>query len=89
MRVAARVAELLVDRVEQAVAHRVLEHLRFVVHLVPGVPDVLHEPGLDEAVAAHHAQGEGRAILRQFDRAVRPVAHEALRGELLDHLGDR
>ena len=56
-----RVPELLVDRVEQPVAQRVLEHLGLVVHLVPAVAVLLHQPGLDEPVAAHHAQRLARA----------------------------
>ena len=52
VRVEPRAAEPLVDALEQPVADRVLEHLGLVVHLVPGVAELAHQPGLDEAVAA-------------------------------------
>ncbi len=64
VRVARRMPELLVDVVEQPVAHRVLEHLGLVVHLVPPVAVLRDEPGLDQPVPAHHA----RAPLRAPDR---------------------
>ncbi len=34
----------------------VLEHLGLVVHLVPAVVELLHQPGLDQAVPAHHRE---------------------------------
>ena len=74
-RVAVRVEpgppEALVDALEQAVADRVLEHLGLVVHLVPRVAELAHQPGLDQAVAADdgcRAVLAGRASARSARR---------------------
>ena len=90
-RVAVRVEpgppEPLVDALEQSVAQRVLEHLGLVVHFVPRIAELAHQPRLDEPVAADDG---GRAVLArggQRDRTVRAMRHEALSGELLHHLG--
>ena len=47
-----------------------LEHLGLVVHLVPAVAHLLHEPGLDEAVASHDREGTGETGIGQAHRAV-------------------
>ena len=52
VRVEPRAAQALVDALEQPVADRVLEHLGLVVHFVPRVAELAHEPRLDQAVAA-------------------------------------
>ncbi len=65
-----------------------LEDLGLVVHLVPGVAELAHEPGLDEPVAADDGCGAPLAGIAQADRTVWAVRHEPLRGELLHHLGD-
>ncbi len=77
VRVESRAAEPGVDALQQPVADRVLEHLGLVVHLVPGVAELAHEPGLDEAVPAQHGQGALLAVLGEPHRTVRHVRDEA------------
>jgi hypothetical protein len=76
------------DALEQAVADRVLEHLGLVVHLVPRVVELAHEPRLDQTVAADDGRRPQPApSVSDTGRTV--GATRALRGELLHHLGHR
>ena len=65
------------------------EDLGFFVHLVPRKAEGLVQVGFKQAVAAHHAQGDGAPLLRQAHAPVALVRHEALPGEALHVLGRR
>ncbi len=89
MGITGRVAELLVDGVQQTVTEAVLEHLGLVVHLVPAVRVLPNKPRLDEAVAAEHPQRQRTARGCQCDGAIRNVGDELLGAELFHHFGHR
>ncbi len=64
MRIEPRASEPLVDALQQPVADRVLEHFGLVVHFVPRVAELSHEPCLDEAVATDDRRGTSGALVR-------------------------
>ena len=89
MRVASRIAEHLVEAVKQALRDGMLEDLRFFVHLIPRKAEGLVQVGFEQAVASHHAQGDGTPLLRQTHTPIALVCHESLPGEALDILRRR
>jgi hypothetical protein len=76
-----------VDAVQHAVRHGVLEHLGFVVHLVPAVAEFVDQERLQQPVPAHHGQRRTPAGLGQRHGAVLLVVHKPLVGELADRFG--
>src|SRR5687768_14818989 len=42
---------------DHSIGHRMLQPLRLLVNRIPGVAQELHQVGLDQAVAPHHAKG--------------------------------
>ncbi|MDI2023508.1 hypothetical protein PJL18_04056 [Paenarthrobacter nicotinovorans] len=66
-----------------------LEHLGFVVDLVPAVAEFLHQVRLNEAVPANHRKSEAHAFGGQTDGAVGLMVNEALVLELSHHFRHR
>ena len=81
-------SEVGIDLVEEFVADGVLEALGFIVDLGPIEREDADEEGLDQAVAADDAEGNGSAFGRELDSGVTLVADEFVGREPLDHGGD-
>ncbi|MEJ7650652.1 MAG: intradiol ring-cleavage dioxygenase [Nakamurella sp.] len=88
VRVDVRVPQAFIDGIEQPVGDGMFEHLGFVVHLVPAVAHLAHQPGLDQTMTSQHLQRVPRTGSRQSDRAVGLVDHQVPGGQLLHHLRD-
>ena len=63
----ARVAQRRRHPLHQRVGNGVLQPLGLVVDRVPGVAQELDQIGLDQPVAAHHAQRRPAALIGQLD----------------------
>lgn len=77
-----------VDAFQEAIAERVLENLGFVMDFVPVVPELAHEPGLDQTVAADDRGGARETGIGECHGSIGAVGDEPLCDEFLHHLGD-
>ena len=84
MRIAGGIPQLVVDCVEKPVAQGMFQHFGLIVHFIPRVPEVLHQPCFDEPVSPHHAQ---RVVEGLFELGVAIIAHP-LAGRIVPELGD-
>ena len=89
VRVVRRVPELGRDQRLELLGDDVLEDLRLVVHAVPRHVEPLGEVQLEQPVVAEHLERDALAVGGQLHAAVRLVADEAERPQLLDHAGGR
>jgi hypothetical protein len=89
VRVDGGVAELRGDQLLELLGERVLEHLGFGVHLVPGHAEALDEEQLDQPVMADHFERDTPAALGETDAVVALVLDEAELRHLPQHPGDR
>lgn len=86
VRIAFGMAELGVHPGDHQIRDGVFEYLRLVVHLVPAVPQFVHQIRLDEAVPADHSDGGDAPRLGEGDRPVPGVIDETLVGQFPDGL---
>ena len=83
-----RVAEEVLDPVDQPLGDRVLHVLGLLVNLVPRHFERPGEEQLQEAVASDHHQGQPVAGVGQPGALVRGVGRQRRFGERLEHAGD-
>jgi hypothetical protein len=67
----------LSQALREPVRDRVLEALGLLVYLAPGVPEVLEQEGLDQAVPPHQPQGFLATALRERNSPIALVLDEA------------
>ena len=89
MRVEVGPPEELEDPLLHPLRDDVLEPLRLVVHLIPGIAEDLDQEHLQQSVMADQLEGDPPALLRQLLSPIAVVHNEAVLDEAPDHLADR
>ena len=78
MRIARRVAQDLVEAVQQPLGHGMLEDFSLLVHLIPGETQGLVEVGLQQPMPTHHTEGDGTPLAGQAHTPVTLVSDQPL-----------
>ena len=72
------VAESRGHPLDHRVRHRVLQAFGFRVHRIPGIPEKLHQIGLDQPMAPDHAKRRATAFVGQLNTAVGHMLQQTL-----------
>ena len=81
--IALRMAQVLIESIDEAIGACMLEEIGILVNLVPGVPQLFDQEGLEETMAADHAHGQCLALWGQRNASVALMFHQPLGNETL------
>ena len=85
MRIACRMAQVLIDKAFQVFREHVLQLLGFLMNSVPGDTKCSRQVCFQKPMVTDHLQGGSPPRLGQGDSLIRFIAHQFSAGKLLQH----
>lgn len=88
MRINLRMAEQLVEPVDEALGNAMFETIRLRMNLIPAELEYLDQKGFEQSVASQDRARRASPAGGEGHISVGPVSHETGRGQPLQHCGD-